>query len=83
MDRQPDVEDRVGHERAELEEAVHIEKHNSIAPVPEEYKDATPLDQFWIWAGANIAPINWVLGALGIVLGLGSGTPCSSSRSGT
>jgi NCS1 nucleoside transporter family len=27
--------------------------------------------QFWIWAGANIAPINWVLGALGIVLGLG------------
>jgi nucleobase:cation symporter-1, NCS1 family len=71
VDRQPGVEDRVGHERAELEEAVHIEKHNSIAPVPEEYKDATPLDQFWIWAGANIAPINWVLGALGIVLGLG------------
>jgi hypothetical protein len=27
--------------------------------------------QFWIWAGANIAPINWVLGALGINLGLG------------
>ena len=25
--------------------------------------------QFWIWAGANIAPINWVLGALGINLG--------------
>jgi NCS1 family nucleobase:cation symporter-1 len=71
VDRQPGVEERVGHERAELEEAVRIEKHNSIAPVPEEYKDATPLDQFWIWAGANIAPINWVLGALGIVLGLG------------
>src|SRR5437667_12754790 len=25
----------------------------------------------WIWAGANIAPINWALGALGIVLKLG------------
>jgi NCS1 family nucleobase:cation symporter-1 len=71
VDRQPGGEERVGHERAELEEAVHIEKHNAITPVPEEYKDATPLDQFWIWAGANIAPINWVLGALGIVLGLG------------
>ncbi len=62
---------RAGHERGELAEAVHLERHNSITPVPDEYKDATPLDQFWIWAGANIAPINWVLGALGIVLGLG------------
>jgi NCS1 nucleoside transporter family len=69
MERQPGVGQRG--ERAELEEAIHIERHNSIEPVPEEYKDATPLDQFWIWAGANIAPINWVLGALGIVLGLG------------
>jgi NCS1 nucleoside transporter family len=25
----------------------------------------------WIWAGANIAPVNWILGALGIILGLG------------
>ena len=25
----------------------------------------------WIWAGANIAPVNWALGALGIVLKLG------------
>jgi nucleobase:cation symporter-1, NCS1 family len=71
VSRQPGIEERTGRERAELEEAIHLEKHNSIAPVPEEYKDATPLDQFWIWAGANIAPINWVLGALGIVLGLG------------
>lgn len=58
-------------EREELREAIHLEKHNSIEPVPEEYRDAKPLHQFWIWAGANIAPINWVLGALGIVLGLG------------
>ena len=32
---------------------------------------STGLQQMWIWAGANIAPINWVLGALGIVLKLG------------
>jgi NCS1 nucleoside transporter family len=69
--RRPDVEARTRGERTELEEAIHLEKHNSIAPVPDEDKDATALDQFWIWAGANIAPINWVLGALGIVLGLG------------
>ncbi len=62
---------RTTSEREELQEAIHIERHNSIEPVPDGYKDATPLDQFWIWAGANIAPINWVLGALGIVLGLG------------
>lgn len=55
----------------EVAEATHVEKHNNITPVPEEYRDATALDQFWIWGGANIAPINWVLGALGIVLGLG------------
>jgi nucleobase:cation symporter-1, NCS1 family len=65
------VDGRPGRERAEIEEAIHVEKHNAITPVPEEYKDATPLDQFWILAGANIAPINWILGALGIVLGLG------------
>ncbi|MBX6764881.1 MAG: cytosine permease [Rubrobacteraceae bacterium] len=65
------LEEALEHEREELEEAIHVEKHNSINPVPEEYKDAKPLHQFWIWAGANIAPINWVLGALGIVLGLG------------
>jgi NCS1 family nucleobase:cation symporter-1 len=65
------MDGRAGHELGELAEAVHLERHNSITPVPDEYKDATPLDQFWIWAGANIAPINWVLGALGIVLGLG------------
>ncbi|MDQ4126508.1 MAG: cytosine permease [Actinomycetota bacterium] len=63
--------DRPGDGRTELAEATHLERHNNITPVPEEDKDATALDQFWIWAGANIAPINWVLGALGIVLGLG------------
>ncbi|MFZ0376761.1 MAG: cytosine permease [Solirubrobacteraceae bacterium] len=65
------VEDALGHERVELDEALHVERHNSIEPVPEACRDAKPLHQFWIWGGANIAPINWVLGALGIVLGLG------------
>src|SRR4051794_6685953 len=48
---------------------VRLDTHG-IAPVPAADRDSTPLQQFWIWAGANIAPINWVLGALGIILGL-------------
>ncbi len=54
--------------RAELRVDVH-----SIEPIPEADKDSTGLQQMWIWAGANIAPINWALGALGIVLKLGLG----------
>src|SRR5215469_6378651 len=42
-----------------------------IEPIPEADKDSTGIQQMWIWAGANIAPINWALGALGIVLKLG------------
>src|SRR5215210_5871879 len=57
--------------RGELAAATQLEWYNAVTRVPEGQKDATALDQFWIWAGANIAPINWVLGALGIVLGLG------------
>ena len=48
---------------------VRLDTHG-IEPVPAADRDSTPLQQFWIWAGANIAPINWVLGALGIILGL-------------
>jgi NCS1 nucleoside transporter family len=55
--------------RSELAEAVQLDEHG-IEPIPEQDRDSTPARQFWIWAGANIAPINWVLGALGIVLGL-------------
>jgi NCS1 family nucleobase:cation symporter-1 len=58
-----------GSERQELSEAVQIDPHG-IEPIPGADRDSTPVQQFWIWAGANIAPINWVLGALGIVLGL-------------
>jgi NCS1 nucleoside transporter family len=56
-------------ERRELTEAVQLDAHG-IEPVPAADRDSTPLQQFWIWAGANIAPLNWVLGALGIILGL-------------
>src|SRR5919112_727040 len=49
---------------------VRLDAH-SIEPIPEQDKDSTGPQQMWIWAGANIAPINWILGALGIVLGPG------------
>ena len=48
---------------------IQFDEHG-IEPIPAADRDSTPLQQFWIWAGANIAPINWVLGALGIILGL-------------
>src|SRR5437867_3148802 len=49
------------HAKAELRADVH-----RIEPIPEADKDSTGPQQMWIWAGANIAPINWALGALGI-----------------
>ena len=50
-------------------DAVPFDAHG-IEPIPAAARDSTPGEQFWIWFGANLAPINWVLGALGIVLGL-------------
>src|ERR1700751_1611019 len=52
--------------RAELKIDLH-----SIKPIPDADRDSTGLQQMWIWAGANIAPVNWALGALGIILKLG------------
>ena len=46
-----------------------LDEHG-IEPIPVQDQTSTPWRQFWIWAGANLAPINWVLGALGIILGL-------------
>ena len=43
---------------------------HGIEPIPDGSRDCSPWELFWIWSGANIAPINWVLGALGITLGL-------------
>ena len=42
-----------------------------LQPIKEGDRTNSVSGQFWIWCGANIAPINWVLGALGINLGLG------------
>ncbi|MDF2711178.1 MAG: cytosine permease [Nonomuraea muscovyensis] len=49
-------------------EAVRFDDHG-IEPIPAAARDSTPWQQFWIWAGANSAPINWVLGAVGITRG--------------
>src|SRR5437764_6334987 len=49
---------------------LRVDVHN-IEPIPEADKDSTGPQQMWIWAGANIAPINWALGALGMGLELG------------
>lgn len=51
-------------------EATEVAEH-SLLPVPDRARTSTAGHQFWIWAGANTAPINWVLGALGVQLGLG------------
>jgi NCS1 nucleoside transporter family len=52
--------------KSELRADIH-----SVEPIPESDRDSTGPQQMWIWAGANIAPVNWALGALGIVLKLG------------
>jgi len=44
---------------------------HSVEPIPDADRDSTGPQQMWIWAGANLAPINWALGALGIILKLG------------
>src|SRR4029077_12255365 len=44
---------------------------HSIEQIPEADRDSTGWQQFWIWGGANIAPITRLPGPLGIVLGLG------------
>jgi NCS1 nucleoside transporter family len=53
----------------QTEQTVPFDAHG-VDPIPPSSRDSTPWEQFWIWSGANIAPINWVLGALGITLGL-------------
>ncbi|STZ41623.1 purine-cytosine permease-like transporter [Mycolicibacterium gilvum] len=42
-----------------------------LTVIPESAKTTDLRGQFWIWAGVNIAPINWILGALGVTMGLG------------
>jgi toxin CptA len=52
-------------------EPTSIEVEEVLQPIPESARTTKLSGQFWIWAGANVAPINWILGALGIQLGLG------------
>lgn len=52
-------------------EAATHEVEDMLQPIPESVRTTKLSGQFWIWAGANVAPINWILGALGIQLGLG------------
>ena len=52
-----------------IAEEARFDPHG-IEPIPASDRTSTVLQQFWIWAGANLAPINWVLGGLGIILGL-------------
>ena len=51
---------------AELRADIH-----NVEPIKDADRDSTGPQQMWIWAGANIAPVNWALGALGIILKLG------------
>jgi toxin CptA len=63
-----------GHTRSQmsaLQSHPQSDVEESLQPIPDDQRNARISGQFWIWAGANIAPINWVLGALGINLGLG------------
>src|SRR6185312_25411 len=55
----------------ESESASIHDVEDQLQPIPESSRTSKVSGQFWIWCGANIAPINWVLGALGVNLGLG------------
>ncbi|ASN51170.1 cytosine permease [Sinomonas sp. R1AF57] len=56
--------------QSKTEDATHVVE-DVLQPVPESARTTKVSGQFWIWAGANVAPINWILGALGINMGLG------------
>lgn len=57
--------------RQRSHEAAIVEVEDVLQPIPESARTTKLSGQFWIWAGANVAPINWILGALGIHMGLG------------
>lgn len=44
---------------------------DELQVIPEKSKTMSLWGQFWVWFGANVAPINWLLGALGVQMGLG------------
>jgi nucleobase:cation symporter-1, NCS1 family len=56
-------------EVGELDRALSVDQHG-IEPIPDRDRDSTAWQQFWIWFGANMAPLQWVVGAIGPQLGL-------------
>jgi purine-cytosine permease-like protein len=53
----------------ELDKALSVDQHG-IEPIPNGDRDSTAWQQFWIWFGADISPLSWVVGAPGPALGL-------------
>lgn len=53
----------------EFDKALSVDQHG-IEPIPDGDRDSTAWQQFWIWFGANISPLQWVAGAIGPQLGL-------------
>ena len=51
------------------DKAPAIDQHG-IEPIPDGDRDSTAWQQFWIWFGANISPTQWLVGAIGPLLGL-------------
>ena len=47
----------------ELDKALSVDQHG-IEPIPDRDRDSTAWQQFWIWFGANISPLQWVAGAI-------------------
>lgn len=43
---------------------------HQLQPIPSWARTSRPMHQVWIWAGAEIKPVQWVLGAIGIAIGL-------------
>ena len=52
-----------------VRQALSVDQHG-IEPIPDADRDSTAWQQFWIWFGANISPLQWVAGAMGPQLGL-------------
>lgn len=52
-------------------ESKNVNIEDVLQVVPESGKTTSLWGQFWVWFGANVAPINWLLGALGVQMGLG------------
>jgi cytosine/uracil/thiamine/allantoin permease len=46
-----------------------VDQHG-VEPVPDADRDSTAWQQFWIWFGADISPLAWIVGAIGPQLGL-------------